>query len=137
MWCAWNLGFDQDRVANVNTINICPQLSNKFTAVFFFSVWHFFGWASISVQSAFRQGKQEKSHSAAVHSSGHIHLTTQRAHFEGDILCVLWQAAQAEKIYCVCVYSRALLDDVGALTGRGQGFIPVEKYYLVDIFWQH
>lgn len=70
-------------------------------------VWHFLGPALISVQSAFRQGKQEKSHSAVVHSSGHIHLTTQRAHFEGDILCVVWQAAQAKKIYCVCVYSGA------------------------------
>lgn len=68
-------------------------------------VWHLFEPAFISVQSAFRQGKQEKSHSAAVYSSGHIHLTTQRAHFEGDILCVVWQAVQAKKIYCVRVYS--------------------------------
>lgn len=57
--------------------------------------------------------KQEKSHSAAVHSSGHIHLTTQRAHFQAEILCVVWQTVQAKKkektkIYCACVYSGEL-----------------------------
>lgn len=50
-----------------------------------------------------RGEKQEESHSSAVHSSGHIPLTTQRAHFEGDILCAVWQAEQAKKIYCGCV----------------------------------
>lgn len=85
---------------------ILPYLNKKCIAVFFSWFGIFWGNAFISVQSAFRQGKQEKSHSAAVHSSGRIHLTTQRAHFEGDILCVVWQAAQATKIYCVCVYSR-------------------------------
>lgn len=48
-------------------------------------------------------GWQEESHSSAVHSSGHIPLTTQRAHFEGDILCAVWQAEQAREIYCGCV----------------------------------
>lgn len=84
--------------------DIWPYLNKKSIAWFVLGL-AFFGPALILVQSAFRQGKQEKSHGAAVHSSGHIHLTTQRAHFEGDILCVVWHAAQAKKIYCVWVYS--------------------------------
>lgn len=67
----------------------------------------FWGLPSFLVQAAFRQGKQEKSHGAAVHSSGHIPLTTQRAHFKGDILCDVWQAAQAKTIDCVSAYSGA------------------------------
>lgn len=87
-----------------------------------FGFFSFLELAFVLVQSAFRQGKQEKSHSAAVHSSGHIHLTTQRAHFEGDILCVVWQAAaQAQKdLLRLCLF-RGVLDDVHALTGRGPG----------------
>lgn len=92
------------------------------------------GSAFISVQSAFRRRKQEKSHSAAAHSSGHIHLTTQRAHFEGDILCVVWQAAHAgeKDLLCLCLFS-GVLDDVRALTGRGSGFIAAREQYQVDV----
>lgn len=50
--------------------------------------------------------KQEESHSSAVHSSGHIPLTTQRAHFEGRhfMCCVAGGAGQKDLLW-LCVYS--------------------------------
>lgn len=73
----------------------------------------FFEPAFISVQSAFRQRKQEKSHSAAVHSSGPYSLDHTKSPFWGRhfMCCVVGSAGEKDLL---CLFG-TVLDAVHAL----------------------